>query len=705
MLRHATKPSSAGRSADRSDTPSAALPVPALVANPAVAAAAPPVAKAAAGRASASAPAARTSSKRLSTTARSSRSDVVAAAPPSRAKAPLQRAGTRERGGSPWLGQSPSQSELFRRYQDIDRMSLSLLAPLTGGQSPATLNSAFADWWTHLAVSRAKQLELAQFGAEQWLRLFGMAPKAPPEVDASAELPQDKRFANPLWSGQPFNALAQAFLLGQQWWHRATTGVPGVSAHHQEMVSFSARQMLDMVAPSNFVATNPVVLQRTIEEGGRNLLRGMAHAQEDATREKLGLPPAGADDFKVGQNIAITPGSVIYRNRLIELIQYEPSTPATRNEPVLIVPAWIMKYYVLDLSPHNSMVKALVDRGFTVFAISWKNPDAGDRDLGLADYHDLGVRDALEAIAKVMPGAQTHALGYCLGGTLLAIAAAVLGREDADAARPSRTAAGATTDSADATRQRVPPLKSVTLLAAQTDFTEPGEISLFIDESQINFLEHQMWRQGYLDEKQMRGTFQMLRSKDLIWSYRLVNYLLGERRPVSDLMAWNADGTRLPFRMQSEYLRTLFLHNALSHGEFELHGVPVSLDDIRVPVFNVGAVQDHIAPWRSVFKLNRLTDADQTFVLTAGGHNVGIVNPPGQAASSYRIAHWTMGDRLLTPDEWLATARQVDGSWWTAWFDWLLEHSSGSRTPPAMGAPRAGLKPLVAAPGTYVMQG
>jgi len=595
------------------------------------------------------------------------------------------RAGTRERGESPWLGQSPAQSPMFRQVQDIDRMSLSLLALLTGGQSPATLGLAFMDWWLHIAASPAKQIELAQLGLEQARRLAGLPPMpqataaaTPVQGDTAPVLPQDKRFADPQWQQWPFKALSQAFLLGQEWWQRATTGVPGVSQHHEEMASFLARQWLDMMAPSNFIATNPVVLQRTLEEGGRNLLRGAAHAFEDALRDAHGLPPAGAEQFVVGKNIAITPGSVIYRNRLIELIQYAPSTPKTRNEPVLVVPAWIMKYYVLDLSPHNSLIKALVDQGFTVFAISWKNPGPDDRDLGLADYYRLGVRDALDAIAKVMPGARTHALGYCLGGTLMSMAAAALGREGSNA------------------------LKSLTLLAAQTDFTDPGEISLFLDEGQVNFLENLMWRHGTLGERQMRGAFQTLRSKDLIWSYRLANYLLGERRPVSDLMAWNADGTRLPFRMHSEYLRTLFLRNALAHGEFELEGVPISLDDIRVPIFNVGAVQDHIAPWRSVFKLNRHTDADQTFVLTAGGHNVGIVNPPGQAASSYRISHWRHGNRLLTPQEWLEQAPQVDGSWWTAWFQWLGRHSTGERKPPAMGAPRQGLRVLDDAPGRYV---
>jgi polyhydroxyalkanoate synthase len=340
-----------------------------------------------------------------------------------------------------------------------------------------------------------------------------------------------------------------------------------------------------------------------------------------------------------------------------------------------------MKYYILDLSPQNSLVRYLLNQGFTVFMISWKNPGPEDRDLGMEDYDRLGVRAALDAIRAIEPGTRVHATGYCLGGTLLSIVAAALGRAHDTA------------------------LKTMTLLAAQTDFTDPGELALFIDEGQVAFLENLMWRRGYLDKRQMRSTFQMLRSNDMIWSYRLYNHLLGERHPVSDLMAWNADGTRLPYRMHMEYLRGLFLHNALAHGEWRVDGTPVNLSDIRVPIFNVGAVQDHVAPWRSVFKLHALTDADQTFVLTAGGHNVGIVNPPGQAKSSYHLREWRRGDRLLTPDEWLDATPAVPGSWWTAWVAWLQQHSTRKQVaPPRMGAPSFGLPPLDAAPGLYVLQ-
>ena len=542
--------------------------------------------------------------------------------------------------------------------------------------APTTAAGAFLDWWVHLLASPAKQWELAHLAWMQWVAT--LPSLLANDAEPVHPMAQDKRFEAAAWHQFPYRGMAQGFLLVQQAWHRATTGVPGVSHHHEDMVSFAARQWLDMVAPSNFVSLNPVIQQRTLEEGGQNLLRGFSHVVEDAWREMADLPPIGAEQFRVGQEVAVTPGRVVLRNRLMELIQYTPTTETVHPEPVLLVPAWIMKYYVLDLSPGNSLVKYLVDRGHTVFVISWKNPDSGDRHLGLDDYDHLGVRAALHAIRTIVPAARVHATGYCLGGTLLSIVAAALGRSGDDS------------------------LQTLTLLAAQTDFSDPGELALFVDEGQVSFLENLMWRRGYLDKQQMKSTFQMLRSNDLIWSYRLYNQLLGERQAVNDLMAWNADGTRLPYRMHVQYLRGLFLHNALAHGEWRVDGSPVNLGDIKVPIFNVGAVQDHVAPWRSVFKLHALTDAEQTFVLTGGGHNVGIVNPPGQAKSNYRVRRWRAGDRLLTPDEWLAATEISTGSWWTVWLDWLERHSGQRVRPPPMGAASLGQGPLDAAPGLYV---
>ncbi len=577
--------------------------------------------------------------------------------------------GLRERGDSSWLGQPVPASAGFERHRDLDRWLLSTVAPFTGGLAPVTLAAAAADWWLHLLASPAKQLELAQ--------LLLQAPGAA----AVAALPQDKRFAAPAWRQWPFSSWAQGFLQWQQLWQHATEGVPGVSRHHEAMVAFGARQWLDMLSPSNFLCTNPVVLQRTAAESGANLWRGAALALQDAWLDALGLPPAGAEAFAVGRNLATTPGQVVMHNRLAELIQYDATTPQVRPEPLLLVPAWLMKYYVLDLSAHNSLVRALVAQGFTVFVLSWKNPTPEDRETSLDDYAGLGVAAALDTIARIRPATPVHALGYCLGGTLMAMVAARLARTQPQA------------------------LKSLTLLTAQTDFSDPGELGLFIDEGQLEMLEDTMWRQGVLQARQLKGTFQMMRSQDLIWSYRVISQLLGERPPLTDLMAWNADGTRLPYRAHAQVLRQLYLENRLARGRMELQGQALNLADIRVPVFSVGAVQDHVAPWRSVFKLHALTDAEQTFVLTAGGHNVGIVNPPGAARTSRRLRRWRAGERLLTPDEWLDSTPVEAGSWWTPWFAWLQRHSGRwIAAPAACGAAERGVPPLGPAPGLYVLE-
>ncbi len=585
--------------------------------------------------------------------------------------------GSHERQCSPWLGGSAVPAGPDTRARPLDRWLMSALADASGGVSPATVAAAVSDFWLHLAASPSKQIELAQLAASSCLRFANDAFAPHTSSDDAIALPQDKRFADTAWDQPPWYLARRAFLLAQQWWTAATSGVPGVDSRHAQWMAFAARQMLDLLSPSNGAATNPVVLQRTRREGGANLLRGAAYAWEDARRDALRLPPAGTERHAVGRDIAATPGEVVLRNRLIELIRYRPAAGARRvhGPPLLLVPAWIMKYYILDLSAHNSLVRWLLARGHSVYAISWKNPDSRDRELGLDDYLHLGIDAALGAIAHEHPGARVHAAGYCLGGTLLAIAAAARARDGSNA------------------------LATMTLLAAQTDFTEPGELSLFIDEGQVNFLENAMWRRGYLDDQQMRRTFQMLRSSDLIWSYRVGNYLLGERLPASDLMAWNADGTRLPFRMHSQYLRELFLGNALANGRFCVDGRPVNLHDLRAPIFNVGTVQDHVAPWRSVFKLQALTDAEQTFVLTAGGHNVGIVNPPGDPRSSYRLRTRRERDRRLTPDEWLHATEPVAGSWWSAWGEWLDAHAGQRVARPAKPLPSLG-----PAPGRYVFE-
>jgi polyhydroxyalkanoate synthase subunit PhaC len=560
----------------------------------------------------------------------------------------------------------------------VDRSFHATLARFTGGLSPAAVALAFADWQLHLLASPGKRAALAG-GALQHAIAFAEA-LVPHAVFQPWSLIKpaaaDRRFSDADWNLPNFNLLAQAFLLTEQWWHSTTADVRGLSHSNAAIADFAIRQGLDTVAPTNFAWSNPEVLRKIMETGGGNFVSGLHNWIEDWQTLLTGKP--GTDQqFIVGKDVAVTPGKVVYRNELIELIQYAPATPTVRPEPVLIVPAWIMKYYILDLSPCNSLVRFLVANGFTVFMISWKNPTSDDRNLGLEDYRELGVDAAIAAINEIVPGQAIHAAGYCLGGTLLAIAAARLGRDCRDC------------------------LRSVTLLAAQTDFTEAGELTLFINESQVAFLEDMMWRRGLLDTRQMAGAFQLLRPNDLIWSRMVRDYLIGERAPPSDLMSWNADATRMPYRMHSDYLRRLFLDNDLAEGRYEAGGKPIALSDLHKPMFVVGTQRDHVAPWRSTHKIHFLADADVTYVLTSGGHNAGIVAPPDEEGHSYQVMTKKADDLYVGPQEWVKVAPSHEGSWWNEWVRFLAAHSGQPVAPPTLGKTGA---TLADAPGSYVLQ-
>ena len=564
----------------------------------------------------------------------------------------------------------------------MDRAYKANLARMTFGITPAGLANIWFDWMSHLAISPGKQIELVEKAARKSTKFarhvgqLALRPNTPPCIKP---MPNDRRFSHPGWQQWPYNMIYQGFLLNQQWWYCATTHIDGLSPATEEVLFFTARQLLDRVAPSNFPWLNPEVAQATLASGGLNLWQGWQNLVEDWERSTSGRKPLGVDAYEVGKTLGVTPGKVVYRNRLMELIQYTPTTEKVYAEPILIVPAWIMKYYILDLSPANSLVKYLVDQGHTVFMISWRNPTSEYRDMGMQDYRQLGPMAALEVIGSLVPKKKVHSVGYCLGGTLMSIAAAAMARDGDDR------------------------LASLTTFAAQVDFTEAGELMMFIGESQVSYLEDMMWDTGYLDGDQMAGAFQLLRSNDLIWSRVVHDYLLGKRQPMNDLMAWNADLTRMPYRMHSEYLRRLFLNNELTRGMYRVEGRPVVISDIRAPIFAVGTVKDHVAPWRSVYKIHLLADTDEvTFLLTSGGHNAGIVSEPGHPHRSYQMRTHFEGDAYVDPDTWQRTTTTEKGSWWPAWQKWLAKRSSGKVAPPDFGA--EGYPVLGDAPGTYVLE-
>ena len=572
-----------------------------------------------------------------------------------------------------------------RATREVDREFRAQVAQMTAGLAPTAFTTAWADWAMHLALAPAKQREMQQHVVERaqdtWafaLRAMTGAPVSPSDGFAGGT---DRRFEAADWSQFPFNVYARAYQNVGALLNDVVRDVDGVTEYHDQLLEFAVRMLVDATSPSNFLASNPELLAQTQAEQGQNLMRGLENLAEDMRRTMAGMEPVGTEEFEVGRNVAATPGKVVFRNELVELIQYEPTTKDVYAEPILIVPAWIMKYYILDLSPRNSMIKYLVDQGHTVFAMSWKNPDEKDRDTGMDEYVTKGFFAALDAVTAIVPDRKVHAVGYCIGGTLLAIGAAALAREQDER------------------------LASITLFAAQTDFTEPGELAFFINPSQLAMLEASMHRKGVLESKQMGGAFMMLRAKDLYWQPMVNTYLKGKRDPMIDLMAWNADGTRMPWKMHSEYLYRLFLDNELATNRFPIAGRLVRLSDIRAPMFVVGTETDHVAPWKSVYKVDNLVRSDDfTFLLTAGGHNAGIVSGPVNPKRHYRIKTRRLADPHMAPEEWLEEATKHDGSWWPALHRWLAQHSGRKGKPPAMGASRKGYAVIEDAPGRYVRQ-
>ncbi len=575
-----------------------------------------------------------------------------------------------------------AESPERREQLNLERALRAQMATVTGGLAPDVYANAWWDWLLNLAKEPPQLMRLTQDALAKTADTLAFATQAAASREPLPPAGGDARFSGSGWAEWPFNVYAHAFRNYSDWWQNAVTAMPGVAPDNRRTLEFVARNALEVLSPANHLVTNPELLEATRLEAGENLVRGFGHWLEDVQGTLGGKPKGGTDNFVVGRDVAATPGEVVLRNDLIELIQYSPSTGTVFPEPILIVPAWIMKYYILDLSAKNSLVSYLVSKGHTVFMVSWKNPTESDRELGMDDYLRLGVRAAVDAVSCIVPDQKIHTVGYCIGGTLLSIAAAVF------AAEGDQRAA------------------SLTLMAAQQDFSEPGELSLFISPSQLDMLEAVMQRTGVLKSEQMGGAFALLRARDLLWTPAVNTYVRGNRETPNDLMAWNADGTRMPCRMHSEYLRQLYLENALARGEFQADGRPVDLSAIHEPMFVVGTETDHVAPWKSVYKARGLTrSADYTFLLTSGGHNAGIISGAVHPRRRHRVRTWSNATETLTPEAWLHLTPAVPGSWWPTWEEWLARHSGPQNAAPrAMGSVAAGYPPLRAAPGEYVLR-
>ena len=538
-----------------------------------------------------------------------------------------------------------------------------------------TLSRVLEYWLADPQRSVELQTRLGKSYLELWAvaarRLAGESadPIATPD-------PRDKRFADPEWSSnQFFDFLKQLYLLTTDWANRLVREANGLDPHTRQKAEFYIRQITNALSPSNFLLTNPELLRTTLDTSAQNLVDGMRMLAEDiaAGDGSLRIRQSDSAMFEVGRNLAITPGKVIYQNDLMQLIQYAPATEQVLRRPLLIVPPWINKFYILDLTPEKSFIKWCVDQGLTVFVISWVNPDKRHEHKDFADYMREGPLAALDAIAQATGERDATAIGYCVGGTLLAMTLADM------AARGD---------------QRI---SSATFFAAQTDFTHAGDLKVFVDEQQIAALEHHMRERGYLEGKSMANAFNLLRSNDLIWPYVINNYLKGKAPFPFDLLYWNSDATRMPAANHSLYLRSCYLDNRLARGTMDIDGTRLDLKKVKIPVYNLATREDHIAPAKSVFVGSSLFGGPMRYVLAGSGHIAGVVNPPDKNKYQY----WTGGKpRGADLDRWIAAATEHPGSWWPDWISWIKEQD-GTQVPAR--APGGGrLNAIEDAPGSYV---
>ena len=543
------------------------------------------------------------------------------------------------------------------------------------GEATKTLGEVAQAWMTDPGKLAAAQSDLFQSYADLWgrsvRRLMGeeVEPVAEPE-------PGDNRFKDPEWSeSQFFDFWKQAYLITSRWAEDVTKSAEGVDEKTRKKALFYLEQMLAALSPSNNPFTNPEVVRATLQSNAENLVQGMAHFANDLKQSKdlLRISQTDLSAFEVGRDIAISPGKVVFQNDLIQLIQYAPTTEQVHERPLIIAPPWINKYYILDLKPEKSLVKYAVDQGFTVFMISWVNPDAALAQKTFEDYMHEGILAAVEAVNHQLDLHHVNMLGYCVGGTLLASTLAYAAAKGDDR------------------------IATATFLTAQVDFSEAGDLLVFVDDAQLRSLEEMMAEQGYLDGSRMAAVFNMLRPRDLIWPYVVNNYLLGKKPFLFDLLYWNADSTRLPAANHAFYLREFYHENRLSKGKMELGGIKLDLSKIEIPIYELFTREDHIAPAKSVYRGSKLFGGPVRHVMAGSGHIAGVVNPPAKKKYQY----WT-GRPAETFEAWIKTASETAGSWWPDWVKWLAKHS-GERVPAR--DPSAGpLKPIEDAPGAYVKE-
>jgi len=576
---------------------------------------------------------------------------------------------------------SRTMAEVAERSQRIVGEFLKRQAEGSGNVDPLNIGGAFAEMTARL-MANPQQLVQAQLGFWQdyltlWQqtarRILGAGEDAKPVI---AEESRDRRFKDSAWrENEVFDFIKQSYLLSARYVQGVVRDVDGLDAKTAQKVDFYTRQFVDAMSPSNFLLTNPEALRKTAESGGENLLRGLSHLLSDLERGQGQLRIRMTDDskFRVGENIAVSPGKVVFQNDLMQLIQYAPATEDVLKRPLLIIPPWINKFYILDLRPKNSFVKWAVEQGHTVFMISWVNPDETLAEKGFESYMHEGVFAALDAIEQATGERDANVIGYCLGGTLLATTLAYMTAKADDR------------------------IKTATYFVTMTDFAEAGELGVFIDEAQIAALEEKMQKRGFLEGAEMATTFNLLRANDLIWTFVVNNYLLGQEPFPFDLLYWNDDSTRMPAKMHSFYLRRMYQQNDLvKPGGIVLDGTPIDLTKITVPSYLISTREDHIAPWRSTYRATQLYGGPVRFVLAASGHIAGVVNSP----ETGKYSHWINEDLPADSEAWFKGATELAGSWWPDWQRWITAHDDArvpARTP---GGGK--LKPIEDAPGSYV---